>query len=158
MKKHLIFLLLILINFCAYSATINIIITQDDGVQTDVREVSKVFEDTILDAGFEQGHIICNEIINLEKNIKVVSQKAFDAASNGYCDYLVTFYLVIEPITEKALSVSWELIRIIDGKILNKGDYKFPKAKSSSFDDEMDNLILNTNNLCTEIFASIGRN
>lgn len=139
----------------SFSAAFNVLITQDDGVQSEIRETTIIFEETILDCGFDYGHIISNEPINLERNTQKAEKIAFDASVEGYCDYLLTIYLKLDSVEEKAQEVIWKIVKIKDSSIISNGSKKVPTSKTKDFDSEKENLILFTKDFIKEVFGKI---
>lgn len=152
------FLTMVFLFVCAlsvFSATISIFITQDDNVQETVRDVTYFFEDSVMNYCFENGHIITNEPISLERNTKAPIQKAYDNSIKGYSEYLITFYLDVDPVSERVLSVRSECLKLSTNKSIYRIQKKVPASKTTDLEAEKNNLISFTQSMMTDICKHI---
>lgn len=123
------------IAFCLLfiSATINaqsidILINQKDGIQENVKDISLMFENGMMDYFFDAGCIVSGEKISLDEDLSVTKQKAIDASVNGFIDYLVIVKLFLDAEKDEIKKAEWELFSISSSKSLGKGTLSAPKA------------------------------
>jgi hypothetical protein len=155
MKRFFISVFFIFLVLNCYCATVDIFITQNDGVQENVRDITSLFEATVMDTFFDYGHIVSNEPVSLDLNTKSSCQKAYDNAQKGFSDFLITFMLNVDPVTESVVSVNYEVINVLNDKIIKKADLSVPKAVSLNRDDIEITLIVFIKKMLTQINQSL---
>lgn len=155
MKRYIMLFTCIFISFFCFSHEISFVITQDDGVQESVKDTTEYFEEILLEDFFENGHIVSNEAISLERNSKTTIEKALKNAKEGLFDYLICFYFQIEAITEIPLSCEYKLYDVKNDSILKTEKLIVPKSKLSDINSEKDNLYMFTREMLSNIYKSI---
>lgn len=155
MKRYIMVLACFFISFFCFSHEISFVITQDDGVQESVKETTEYFEEIILEDFFENGHIVSNEPISLERNTKNTIEKALKNAKEGLFDYLICFYFQIEAITERPLTCEYKLYNVKKDEIIKTEKLTVPKAKLTDINSEKDNLYMFTREMLSDIYKSI---
>ena len=146
MKRFFISVFFIFLALNCFCATLDIFITQNDGVQENVRDITSLFEATVLDSFFDYGHIVSNEPVCLDVTSKTGFQKAFDNAQKGYSE---------DPVTESVSNVSYEVIKLNNSKTVKKADLTVPKAVSLNRDDVEITLIVFIKKMLVQINQSL---
>ena len=155
MKRFFISVFFIFLALNCFCATLDIFITQNDGVQENVRDITSLFEATVLDSFFDYGHIVSNEPVCLDVTSKTGFQKAFDNAQKGYSDFLISFLLTVDPVTESVSNVSYEVIKLNNSKTVKNADLTVPKAVSLNRDDVEITLIVFIKKMLVQINQSL---
>lgn len=131
--KKSMFLMLILIGSMASAKSFSLQVVQKYGSETVVYEASYVIEQTIMDYFYENLYIVSNSPVIIQKKGQDISselQKAFDAAQEGYLDYVIqadVYYNISDSNNpEEALlnnidKIEWKVFSIDSKHILASG-------------------------------------
>lgn len=119
---------LLFISVTINAQSIDILINQKDGIQENVKDISLMFENGMMDYFFDAGCIVSGEKISLDEDITVTKQKAVDASVNGFIDYLVIVILFLDAEKDEIIKAEWEVQNISSSKVLGKGTLSAPKV------------------------------
>lgn len=162
LRKSL-FLLLLVIGSFASAKSFSLQIIQKNGSETVVYDASYMIEQTIMDYFYENLYIVSNSPIIIQKKGEDISaelQKAYDAAQEGYLDYLIeteVYYNLSESNNpEEALlqnidKIEWKVVSLNDRKTIVKG-HVVPGKK---FRNDEDGLYYFSNELAEHIKEQI---
>ena len=131
-KKCIFFVLLVLGSF-ASAKSFSLQIVQKNGSENVVYNASILLEQTIMDYFYENAYIVSNSPVIIQKkgqNIDSELQKSFDAAQEGYLDYMIqaTVYYNLsdsnnpeEALLNNIEKIEWKVISLYDRSTVAAG-------------------------------------
>lgn len=119
--KFLFISLLFIFSFSfSFAASITVAVTQKDSNQNEIRMISKVIENSIMDVYFDKGFIVTNERIKYWENEKQFEDELRNTKS---ADYIFSVVVEYKDNSEKIDSIEFNEVKNIKWKILKSMDY-----------------------------------
>lgn len=161
--KTFIFTVLLLAGSFVSAKSFSLQVVQKKGSETVVYEASYVIEQTILDYFYENAYIVSNSPVIIEKKNESIAaelQKSFDAAQEGFLEYLIQadvyYNLADSNNPEEALlknidKIEWKVIALSDKHTVAEGK----AVPGKKFRNDEDGLLYFANELAEHIKAEI---
>lgn len=161
--KKIIFSVLLIAGSFVSAKSFSLQVIQKQGSETVVYEASYLIEQTIMDFFYDHMYIVSNSPVIIQKKGEDISaeiQKSFDAAQEGFLDYMIqadVFYNLSdsnnpeEALLQNIDKIEWKVISLKDKSVLASG--KAVPGKRYRNDD--DGLIYFSNELANHIKEQI---
>lgn len=156
--RKFIFLILLLTGNLVSAKSFSLQVIQKNGAENIVYNASYLVEQTIMDYFFENAYIVSNSPVIIEKKNESITeelQKSFDAAQEGYLDYIIEatiFYnLANSNNPEEALisnidKIEWKLFSLNDRQLIASG-----KSVPQKYRNDDESLVFFANEIAQNI-------